>query len=345
METIATICTSGGILEQGAIAAGLTPIWGVEIDPIVAELYRLNYPNSKTVVSDACKVDWRLLPTPDVLHASPSCRHFSIANNKSEAQQDIDLAKAITRALAHFQPKVFTLENVPAYSQSESWIAIAHQLEQLGYSINAQVYNLALFGIPQQRKRFIAIATKESTPPILIVPNRTAYWYECIEDLLGELKPSKLTNTQTNKLHPKIERVIATGETALLKRNQIRKYTPAAISNNPYCWTVTAKLCTDQHGRDRRLFADLVTPTGTYSLNTHCLARIQTIPDSYKLSGEIATDGLVIGDAVPPLFAQQMFEQILQHFKKSTMVDQLHKVTPRIYSSPLQESTMVDKPQ
>ena len=335
---LATICTGGGIYEQGAIASGLEPIWGVEINPKVAEVYKLNYPDSQMLVDDVCNVDWNTLPMPDVLHASPSCRHFSTANNKTEAQKDIAVAKAVSKAIAHFLPPIFTLENVAAYQNSQSWTVIYNCLRLLGYSVSYQVHKLKYWGVPQkQRNRFIAIGIKSNEyrltsnaclldvnryplivnqinplSTLLLTPNRTRHWYEEIRDLIPEFKPSSLTNTQKDKLNRRTRRAIANGEIVLLKRNQIRDYTPCAYESDPYCWSVTATLCTDQNENKRSLFADLLTPDGIYSLNTRALARIQTIPDSYKLSGDVAIDGLVIGDGVPPYFVEQMWGQILK---------------------------------
>jgi site-specific DNA-cytosine methylase len=327
---LATICTGGGIYEQGAIAAGLTPIWGVEINPRVAEVYRLNYPDSQIVVDDVCNIDWDTLPRPDVLHASPSCRSFSTANNKVEAVKDIAVAQAVGRAIAHFLPEIFTLENVPAYQDSESWAVIYNCLQYLGYSVSYQVHKLKYWGIPQkQRNRFIAIATLNQPANLLLTPNRTRHWYEEIRDLVPDLEPSKLTNTQKDKLNQRTRSAIAEGEIVLLKRNQIRDYTPAAYESDPYCWSITATLATDQNQSNRSKFADLVTPDGIFSLNTRALARIQTIPDSYKLSGNIAIDGLVIGDGVPCYFVEQMWEQIKSQVesRKSQIIPDLTLAT------------------
>ena len=196
---------------------------------------------------------------------------------------------------------------------------------------------MGLWGVPQRRKRFIAIAFKDMDAPLLLTPNRTTYWYEAIADLIPTLADSQLTNTQIDLLHPKTQAAIARGEIVLLKRNQIRNYTPASGVSNPYCWTVTATLATDQRFCDRKLFADIVTPDGIYSLNTRCLARLQTIPATYKLSdalwvlGKTAIDGGAIGAGVPPLFAQQMFTQIKNYMNTSNEF-RIHKGLVRMYS-------------
>ena len=316
MKTIASICTSGGILEQGAIATGLTPIWGVEIDSEVAELYRLNYPDSHIYVSNVNRINWQSLKQPDILHASPPCRNYSQANNKVEAAEDIAIARSVARAIEHFKPEVFTLENVRAYAKSSGWHTIEARLHAVGYSVQAQIVRLDRWGVPQSRVRFIAVAFRDIPAPLLLTPNRTKYWYEEIEDLIPQFGRSNLTNTQKDKLSPIIKNAIASGIPVLLKRIQIRKYTPAARADKPNCWTVTAKLCTDGKGSDRRLFADLITKDGIFSLNIRALARLQTIPDGYKFTGNVRVDGGAIGDGVPSYFAEQMYQQIMDYLKR-----------------------------
>ena len=313
--TIASICTSGGVLEQGAIAAGLKPIWGIEIDPEIAAVYRANYPESEMVVADASTLNYTTLASPTILHASPSCRNYSQANDKIETEADRALAVGIARAIATLQPEVFTLENVRAYASSEAWREIRDRLEKLGYSVQSQVVKLNLWGVPQKRVRFIAIATRDVPAPLLFTPNRTKHWHQEISDLIPQFKKSSLTNTQQDNLTAKIKGAIAQGIPVIVKRNQIRSYTPASSVGEP-AWTVTAKLCTDGKGSDRHAFADLITPGGVFSLTTRALARMQTIPDTYNLTGNVRIDGMVIGDGVPSYFAEQMYGQILDYLEE-----------------------------
>lgn len=311
--TLASICSGGGILEQGAIAAGITPIWGVELNPKVADLYRTNYPNSRILVGDVCQMDLTDLPSPDILHVSPPCRNFSQASPKSETDLDCLIAEAVARSIEAHKPKIFTLENVRAYPKSRSWKLIESNLQNLGYSVSTQMIDLKDWGVPQKKRiRFIVVANIGPAINLKSPDLKPTCWHQAIADLTPSLKESELTNVQKDKLTLPARTAIAQGIPVLLKRNQIREYTPSAIANQTECWTVTAKLCTDQRGNARRLFADLVTSEGTYSLSSRALARIQTIPDTYKLSGDVAIDGLAIGDGVPSLFSKQMYQQILE---------------------------------
>ena len=341
--TFSSICTSGGVFEQGVVANGINLLWGVEINPRVAEVYKLNYPNSQMIVGDACEIDFTILPRPDFLHASPSCRHFSGLNNKKEAAKDIAVAEAVSRAIAHFKPDIFTLENVTQYKDSQSWKIIKRQLEDLGYKVSTQIVKMRFWGVPHKRRnRFIVIATLNHPEIKLIATNRTNRWYELIEDLIPNLKPSELTNTQIKHLTAKTKAAIANKETVLLKRNQIWSRTGCAFASEPYCWTPTATLGTDHKNKNRGLFADLVTPDGIFSLDPRCLARIQTIPDSYILPDRVAEAVLVVGDSIPPLFATQMWEQILDQISQRACphVFRFHKGLARM-SSDLQQRSRV----
>ena len=312
MLQIASICSGGGILEQGAIAAGLIPIWGVELKPRIASLYQLNYPDSKILIANACDVNWGGLPSPDILHASPSCRHFSVAGKRQEHPEDIELGGAIGEAIAVLKPKIFTLENATPYVKSQSWAAIERSLQATGYKLQTYQFNFNRWGVPQKKRiRLIVVATRDTEPPIINVPNRTKWWYEEIKDLIPTFARSRLTKTQTKYLTAKTKAAIERGEAAILKRNQIGKYTPAGHQSDPCCWTVTATLATDQNNNSRNLFGDLVTPNGVFSLNTRALARIQTVPDTYKLTGTTSVDCVAIGDGVPSYFAEQFYSQII----------------------------------
>lgn len=260
-HTIATICSGGGILEQGAIATGLTPIWGIELDPEVAHLYQVNYPDSQIIVSDVCKVDFSQLRSPDILHASPPCRRFSQANTKGESALDRLIAFQVADAIAILQPKLFTLENVRSYGDSKCWQLIKPRLEQLNYSVAEHIIDMKEWGVPQKRRvRFIATAVRSTKLEVrskkwlfkimlhsklaqdskdllhtsyfllhtsiarpLTAPNLNPQcWYSAIANLIENFEPSQLTNTQKKRLHPEAKTAIAEGVPVLLKRNQIR---------------------------------------------------------------------------------------------------------------------------
>lgn len=75
MTITASLFTGGGGFEIGAMLAGFTPTWGIEIRPDIAAVAEANIPGLKVIVSDVAAVDYSTLPRPDHLHATPHHGH------------------------------------------------------------------------------------------------------------------------------------------------------------------------------------------------------------------------------------------------------------------------------
>jgi len=206
--TIASLFSGGGLVEVGAIAAGLKPIWGIEFDPEksklsanIADCYEQNI-GAHVIRKPVQVVDWTQLEPPDVLWASPVCTRMSAANSKSgESEKDLELARVIALALEVLKPSAFCLENVPAYKKSKSLQIVRDTLYRLGYGVTEQVLNAADFGVPQSRKRFILRAVLGQFPPSLPFKALVhAGWYEAIADLVPTLPESQLAPWQLERL-------------------------------------------------------------------------------------------------------------------------------------------------
>jgi site-specific DNA-cytosine methylase len=83
LGTCASLFSGGGGWEVGAVAAGLRPVWSVELDPEIAAVYARNFhkqvPRHGTKVGSVFDVDPRALERPDVLCVSPPCVPGDIA--------------------------------------------------------------------------------------------------------------------------------------------------------------------------------------------------------------------------------------------------------------------------
>jgi site-specific DNA-cytosine methylase len=132
MKTFATLFSGGEGVGVGLTAAGLSHLWGIEYAPAIAAVAQAN--GFDVTVADVRAVDYAAMPRADWLHASPSCTRASVANaNATEAQEDIEAAQAVCRALAAQEPEVFTLENVWQYRTFAAFRLICDQLGRMGY--------------------------------------------------------------------------------------------------------------------------------------------------------------------------------------------------------------------
>ena len=141
----ATLFSGGEGAGVGLRAAGLHHVWGIEYDAAIAAAAQAN--GFDVRVADVRSVDYAALPRVDWLHASPVCTRASVANaNATEAQEDIDTAAAVVRALQAQQPQVFTLENVWQYRTFKAFTNITDALGRLGYFWTYDHVNAADFG-------------------------------------------------------------------------------------------------------------------------------------------------------------------------------------------------------
>ena len=199
-KTFASLFTGFGLADIGAMQAGLEPIWGVEIDPAIAEVAQSNLSHDIRVKS-VLDCNPYIFEKPDVLWASPSCTNFSIAKtNGKETELDRQLATKIVDFLKVLKPQTFILENVEAYRRSASLEFIEGALYGLGYWIDRQVLNSADFGVPQTRKRMILRAVLGGMPQPLPAPTKWVGWYGTIADLIPSLPESQFADWQLKRL-------------------------------------------------------------------------------------------------------------------------------------------------
>lgn len=202
----ASLFTGGGLWDIGAMMAGFTPVWGVEIRPDIAAVAERNIPGFYVVRADVATVDYSALPKVDHLHSSPSCKNASGANSGGEeAPEDIASALGTCRALRALKPHCFTLENVYYYRTFKSFRLLLACLSELGYHYDYWRLCSADYGVPQERYRLILIARPDRNPA---KPMQTHYkpdakkavkgmrsmfwepwrgWYSAVEDLIPTL--------------------------------------------------------------------------------------------------------------------------------------------------------------
>jgi DNA (cytosine-5)-methyltransferase 1 len=415
MTTIGTYFSGGGLVEVGAMAAGFKPAFAVECDPdnpklsaAIADCYERNI-GHPVIRRPAQAINPGIdLPRVHWFHASPPCKRASLANNDGEeSPADLEMADAVALYIARHQPNFVTIENVWGYRQFESWRLIAKTLLAGNYGLWLGHVNMANHGIPQTRRRMIAIAALDGALPW---PEQThaerpdrqqrllghpllpwVGWYEAIADLIPGLPETRPARWQLERLPAEIagHQLVMTANTniqteaagrtrallldgqlsegtrltmrdgdepsmvvcashdkrgarALLISNAATEYGDGLRLGPEPAHTVTReaagrtrallysnRLSFDQDGNEYGMSAragDEPSQTvrsncnGIYNaslpglrwvkITPRCLARFQSVPDSYDLPASNAVACAVVGNGVPPLFAQRLGEAI-----------------------------------
>lgn len=319
MKTIATMFSGGGGVECGAVAAGYTPIWGIELDAQIAKWHGVNFPDSRVIVAPVQDVDPMRLDRPDVLHASPPCPNFSVAKaGATETAEDISMAEAVCLFLRVLTPEAFTLENVQGYRQSQSYQRILCTLDELGYWTHSDVMNSADYGVPQTRKRLVLRASLNGLPAPLPSPTRWIGWYEAIEDLIPTLPESQFADWQLKRLpeifttflyNPAHDDDLNTAEEpapTMSASHECGKYRAFLVNESSTmevreaAGSAASQVASERNAAQRAWLSQ----GRVVSMTPRALARFQSFPDSYLLPDNKTLAGKIIGNAVPPKLYQ-----------------------------------------
>lgn len=256
------------------------------------------------------------------------------------------LFKEYIRMVQVLNPKVFVIENVPGilnYRDGAVKKEIFDTFHKMGYELDARVLCASDYGVPQMRKRAVFIGNRLGISPTELFPeikfNESNF--VTIRDAISDLpaikagtgieetpynKNIELTEYQkkmiskkgyvTNHIssHHKEETIkilsmIKPGQTM---KDLPEKYHTKSVHSGAYgrmeydkpAYTLTTRLNTPSVGR-------ITHPEQNRTITPREAARIQSFPDDYVFLGDITSVGMQIGNAVPPILAKSIGEQIL----------------------------------
>lgn len=215
-HTFASLFSGGGLADVGAVAAGLLPIWGVEANPAIAEIFESNH-DCPLICARVEATTPQCMDAPDVLWASPPCTSYSVANtNGKESPGDLAAAKGVCAYLRALRPRAFVMENVLQYRSGRAYSRIMNVLNDLGYFTDANSVLAADYGVPQTRRRLIVRALRDNLLPPLPAPVPWVGWFAAIEDLIPSLPESKFANWQLERLPKQLATILmqVAGETS-----------------------------------------------------------------------------------------------------------------------------------
>src|SRR6185369_8175099 len=140
-----------------------------------AATYRENHPEVKLYEKDIRAVSpGRLLKTLnfpknrkiDLVAGCPPCQGFTrLTESKGRKDHRNALVRDFLRFVRILRPKACMLENVPGLLKTRKgkryFEEVRHGLEKAGYRISYDVVELADYGVPQFRKRFVLIGSRQ----------------------------------------------------------------------------------------------------------------------------------------------------------------------------------------
>lgn len=130
------------------------------------KLYKINFPDTP-IYGDITKIKPSEIPAHDILCAGFPCQPFSQAGKRQGFNDEKDrgnLFNYICGILKEHAPRYVILENVAnlkGHDSGNTWRIISNKLEELNYSLKAEILSPHQFGIPQHRKRIYIVCQRK----------------------------------------------------------------------------------------------------------------------------------------------------------------------------------------
>lgn len=349
MNVLDLFCGCGG-LSYGFESAGFDVLLGIDNDEKALEVFELNHKNAKGLCCDITSVNYErdLLPLIgdkkiDIIIGGPPCQGMSLSGPRKFDDPRNKLYLSYIRLVKEIRPKAFVIENVPGLLSlfgGKIKDSIIDEFEKLGYKIQYKILCAADYGVPQTRRRVIFVGTLKdgfSYPEPnkeLVTCSMALSDLPSLENTLGEdfcqydIEPQNdyqrlmrkrtdvLRNHVAAKHSDKVKSIISLVPDGGNYKNLPAEY--QNVRNFHVAWT--------------RFNSDKPAPTIDTGHRHHFhykynrvptvreCARIQSFPDDFIFLGNKTQQFRQVGNAVPPLMAQKIAEQLLLYFSKGEML-------------------------
>lgn len=316
-----------GIVEAGrATGINVVPVFAIDFEKNAALNYSYNFPKCDVVNDDILKYVDGELGEPitqaefgtlnrvghiDMVIGGPPCQGHSDLNNHTRRNDPRNqLIFRVVRFVELTRPRFVIIENVQGIRHDKKHVlqTAKEYLEHLGYHLHENLLMASKFGVAQNRRRFILVATLDDKDINLGQYERenvNGVWW-AIKDLVHNDEKdvfntsAKHSSTNQQRINYLFDNNIYELPYLLrpeCQRNENNRYTSVYSRMYPDkpAPTITSGFGSIGQGRFGH-------PYERRTMTPHEAARVQFIPDFFKFSKELNRVALqkMIGNAVPP---------------------------------------------
>lgn len=348
LKAVDFFCGAGGV-TCGFQKIGVKILGGLDINPMFKKTYEANS-KAKFINKDVSELSL----TPEKLGeflpikrndnnmifvgCSP-CQYYSnLKSDKTKSKDSRLLLDDFKEFVLFYRPGFVFIENVPGLETKKG--SPLHRfktvLRKEGYAFDQNVLNAKYFGVPQNRRRFVLIASRLNDSISLPKQNRNKGNLVSVKQAIGD-----------NKLFPEIEAGTEDRTTFLHCVSRLSKLNLERVKQTPKdggsrrAWAGDPALqlkCYKNHDGHYDVYGRMAwdkpaptittrfqyTSTGRYShpeqnrgISLREGATLQSFPLNYTFhSANKGTIATMIGNAVPPKLAEAIGLSIIEHWNK-----------------------------
>ena len=349
LNVIDLFCGCGG-LSEGFRLAGYNIVGGVDFNESAIKTYNRNFVGAKGICCDLLEMDQEQIQKEfgdlkdiDVIIGGPPCQGFSSANRYKTEGEDprnklffefvkfVDLAK----------PKAVVIENVRGIITSNNGYAkdrIYEIFESRGYTVNHRILDASEYGVPQKRQRNFFVMIKGDTKfdfNKVVRSDKEISVFEAIGELYdfesNDTNEPFYLNTVPDTEYRQFLRAKDNG----IANHEVRypaekvQHRISFVPQGGNWQDVPEELWpTDRKNRHSSAYKRLSEQDASCTIDTgnnhsnyfHPIhnriptvreaARLQSFPDSFVFEGNRSEQYRQVGNAVPPLLAKAIADQI-----------------------------------
>ena len=312
--------SGAGGLSEGLSEAGFHSLFASEIVPVYAQTYKKNHPDTNVFTADIRTLDANEVRTTlgiergelDLIAGGPPCQGFSInAPVRTTLDERNHLFKEYLRFVDAFAPRAVLIENVPglvSFEHGATLHAILNALAELGYGADVRILGAPYYGVPQMRWRTIILGVRGRTlpaeaypEPIYHAPIRANFTSTFDgQSIIKEPSPEANANFVTvyeaiGDLPP-----LVSGE----QGEVIKEYRCDAFCAYQRRSRLGSVGVMNHEAKCDPHWGAFFHYEQNRSFTVREAARLQSFPDHFVFTGNLAEQFAQVGNAVPPLLAQ-----------------------------------------
>lgn len=348
------IFSGAGGLSLGAEMAGIQISAAIEINSNAAKTFMRNHKYAKVLQGDIKEIDPTSLQIGNrsifVIMGGPPCQGFSMSNTRTRNMENQKnyLFLEFVRFVQKIKPEWFVLENVgglTSINKGKTRAMIEDYFRALGYDIKSEVLWASNYGVPQNRNRFFMVGNRLGIDFHFPQKHNMVY---TVEDAISDLPSLKNGEMLDEAIYTKsLEDASSYAQlmrqgSDMAQQNYVSRNNDLVIERYKYIgqgqnWQAIPDFLMQNYankwrchsGIYKRLRADqpsvvisnyrksmLIHPWENRGISVREAARLQSFPDTFIFEGSLMHIQQQIGNAVPPLLAKAVFQQIIKQTKE-----------------------------